>query len=192
MNKNDLIIESTINVAPLKQKESSSASTFDIDSVYGAYYWLEPSMNNKILLSQTIVDYVDNNFKTTEQLQLEEQLVRAETKHKEIMTNALSQLAEQKKQTEKTQKSLRISWAAFIVSLVGVAVAILVPRYTSTKFDKSQLDDLKHSIISLTPLQTIDAKIINDTLNVNVTNENLNKNKHEKHQAQPRRPITAQ
>ncbi len=79
----------------------------------------------ELLLSETIVDLVKHQFKTTEQRQFEIQLVEAKKQYKHT-----------------------IYWtrASFFVALCAAVVAIITPFCLSTKIEKSQYEEIKQKV----------------------------------------------
>jgi hypothetical protein len=104
----------------------------------------------ELLLSETIVDLVNNNFKTVEQRRFEIQMNDAQRKHEGSMS-------ESKKQTKYSQWAFYVAIGALIVSLTSTII---------TQCSNNIRDEIR-SIKTETP-KLINQQIKNDTLKVNM------------------------
>jgi len=108
------------------------------------YNFLSMWGHKPILVSNYIIDLVDNNFKTPEQRRFEKQLDDANEKHIETMNEA--------------HKQGRIAWAAFFVA----CITLLIPFCTDTKINKGQFNQIKQTIEQTKPSDVIKTEITND------------------------------
>ena len=101
-----------------------------------------------IYISPQLRELKDNGYKTPTQRRFEE---------------------EQKS----TKRSIRIALIVGVCSILLGAGSIIISLFINTRINNQQLKSLLYSIESTSPLQRVDARVINDTLNVNVINEKL-------------------
>jgi len=145
------------------KKEPSKKYMLKTDRTYQKEYFIYRfNCFYELSLSETIVDLVNNNFKTVEQRRFEKQLSDSNRKFK-------IQLADNNKKYKRT-----ICWtrASFLVALIAVIVSLIIPFCVSTKIDESQIDEIKFElrdskIKSAVPIQN------NDTVQVNIVNKDL-------------------
>lgn len=92
-----------------------------------------------ILVSNYLIDLVDNKFRTEEQRQFEKQLNKAE-------------------------KQIKIAWAAFGISLL----TLIYTLNNETKIDQSQFNQIKQTIEQTAIPDVIKTQIVNDTLTTRI------------------------
>lgn len=109
-----------------------------------------------------LVDLVNNDFKTTEQMRFEKQLNNAQTKHDEAMRAANKQISEAKKQTTNSRTALYVSWGALGVSIIAT-IWTICSSYTTIR-DIDQI--IRNNKLTLPSV--IETKITNDTIKVDV------------------------
>ena len=126
---------------------------------------LMKSMNYRVIVGQTLIDYVDNGFKTVEDLQLDEARIQSKTaieSLKEARTQsekAIESLDEAKIQSETAIKSLKeakkqTKWSrwAVVVAVIAMCVTIAVQKCSTQSV---RVEEVKPSII-----QTIKKEIL--------------------------------
>lgn len=147
--RNDDIVEK------VKTENCNGDCWFDI---LGNSYkdFLNTNYSNLVYPSQELFDLVTNNYKTQERLQFEAQISLMEKQHACAMGKANEQIT-------KTISSLRISWSAFVASLVFGIFTIC----HDTRIDKQQFEQIMEKQIILPAM--IKAEITNDTINARVT-----------------------
>ena len=121
------------------------------------YEFLNIRGNKQILVSNYIIDLVDNNFKTPEQRRFELQLNDANIKHLDAMGKAQIQV-----------KYSRLAFGASLITLLISSGLGIWTKYSETKIDQSQLSQIKHSIEQTTPPDVIKTEITNDTLTARI------------------------
>lgn len=113
--------------------------------IYNCFY--------ELLLSETIVDLVNNDFKTVEQRRFDIQLADAREKYK---------------------TTLYWTRASFIIALIAALAAILIPILVPTKINRYQLKEIKQRIKEVkTEIHSTNPIKSKDTLNVNIVNKDL-------------------
>ncbi|MFR9542341.1 MAG: hypothetical protein SNH27_09845 [Rikenellaceae bacterium] len=113
-------------------------------------------------VSSLLVELKKNDFQTPEQIRFNKQMEDAKEKHTESMAKANLQI--------------KIGWAAFVVSILAVLAAIIVPRYTKTSLaEKKEIIEAIESTKIEIP-ESINTVITNDNLEVSITNEQLDVN----------------
>lgn len=104
---------------------------------------------NRIWLSQVLIDLVNNNFKTQEQIRFEKQLSDAET------------------QIDQNRRNTKVAYFAAIVSFIGLLGALILPFYTKTKL--AEKDEIIKEIQAVkNKISAIYTKIANDTLDADI------------------------
>ena len=104
-----------------------------IDSIL--YTYLSFGGKNKILVSHFLVELVENDFKTSEQIRHEQSMGKA-------------------------QKQVYIAWGAFCISLI----TLIYTLNSDTKIDQSQFNELKQTIEQKALPEVFKTEITNDTL----------------------------
>lgn len=105
---------------------SNNGLLYNFFSVFG---------NSPILVSQYIIELVENNFQTSEQIRFEKQLRKAKVQ-------------------------IWLAWAAFIVA----CITLLFQFCTETRIDNDQINQIKQTIEQKTLPEVIKTEVINDTL----------------------------
>ena len=108
------------------------------------YDYIWRVVNKVVFPCPELIDLKNNGYKTPTQRRFEEE-------------------------QRSTKCSIRI---ALIVGMCSI-LSIIISFFIKTRINDQQLKSLLYSIESTSPLQRVDARVINDTLNVNVTNEKL-------------------
>lgn len=141
--------------------------TFDKYNKYGPIFpdsisWVNVSnQSNKIWLSQVLIDLVNNNFKTQEQIRFEKQLSDAETKHNEAMDKAQTQIYQNRSNT-------KVAFFAAIVSFIGLLVALILPFCIKTKLaEKDEIIKEIQAVKKEIPA-VINTRITNDKLDADI------------------------
>jgi len=136
------------------EKESSKKYMLLTDLSYPKEFFIyKYNCFYELLLSETIVDLVNNNFKTVEQRRFNNQMGEAQQKHKESMS-------ESRKQTKYSQGAFYVALFAFIVSLVS---AIITQCSNDNKLIRTEMRSVK----AQTP-KLINQQINKDTLKVSM------------------------
>jgi len=105
--------------------------------------------------SQELFDLVDNDFKSTEQLQFEQELEQAKLHHKQAMKSA--------------KKQVCIAWLAFGAAFVTLIVTLCFNIWGTVKVESKPIENqLKQIIIQHKLPNIIKTGIVNDTLKVKV------------------------
>jgi cell division protein FtsL len=121
------------------------------------YEFLSKCGCQPILVSNYLIDLVENDFKTPEQIRFEKQLVDANEKHSQVMGEA-------KKQVKYSRRAFYFSIVAFLASLVfGI-----IQMCSDTTIDSDQFNQIKQTIKQTTPPDVIKTKITNDTLTTRI------------------------
>ena len=120
---------------------------------YAEFFINKDNLYNELILSETIVKLVENEFLTDEQLRFKQQMDDATTKHKEAMPKAKTQI--------------RFSQGAFYVALLAFLVSLVSAIITQCSNDNKLIRDEIHSVKTETP-KLMNQKIKNDTLKVNM------------------------
>ena len=134
--------------------------------------FIEKTRSRKLFITTKFIELVSNDFKTYEEIQLEEaqeqtkiasesleearkQTTSANASLEEArkQTNAaFESLTEAQKQTQKAhdsfneaQKQTNLSIWAVILSGIAIIVSIIVPRCTSSKLDQKQFDTIQNN-----------------------------------------------
>lgn len=134
--------------------------------------FIDKSRSNKLFVTTKFIELVSNDFKTYEEIQLEEaqeqtkiasesleearkQTTSANASLEEArkQTNAaFESLTEAQKQTQKAhdsfneaQKQTNLSIGAVILSFLAIIVSIFVPRCTTSKLDQKQFDTIQNN-----------------------------------------------
>jgi hypothetical protein len=97
-------------------------------------------------VSGSLRELVEYDFKTSEQIRHEQAIGKA-------------------------KKQINIAWGAFVVSLIALIITSTLgiwQKYSETKIDHSQLDQIKQTIEQKTLPEVFKTKIINDTLTTKV------------------------
>ena len=104
------------------KKMSSKNYNVQTDRIYPKEYFVYGyNCFYELMLSESIVDLVNNNFKTVEQRRFEKQLMDA---------------------TDKYNSTIRWTRASFFVALGAALAAFIIPFLISTKIDRSQIDEI--------------------------------------------------
>jgi len=125
-----------------------------------------------IVVGQTLIDYVRNDFKTEEQLRHEQNIAIA-TQNLSIANSSL----------EKTEiginladKSIKLSTKAIVISIILGLISIGASFYiadkqseNATKIDNTQFDSINKSIVSIGS-KIESSKMVPDTINAKVIN----------------------
>lgn len=146
--------------------------------------------NSKIALEQELYELVSNDFKTYEEIQLEEAQKQTKIASESLeearnQTNAAKEsLEEAQKQTQKAQDSFKeaqkqtnLSFWAVILSVIAIIASIIVPRCTSSTLDQKQFDtiQMKQDELIKTLNEIKISQIDNDSLikELNLANESI-------------------
>ena len=140
-------------------KESGSDVKKYIIYDYEDFFISKDNLGNELILSETIVKLVENNFLTNEQIRFKKQMNDAQQKHEESMFEA-------KKQTKYSQGAFYMAIAAFIVSLCS---PIFSKYFNNDELIRKEI----RSVRTQTP-KLINQQIKNDTLRVNIIKKSHN------------------
>lgn len=99
------------------------------------FYILKQSFYSKVYISAELKELVSNDFKTYEDIQLEEARKQTES--------ASASLAEARKQTGKAKTQTYLSIIAVVLSVIAIIVSFFVPGCTSSKLDQKQFDTIQ-------------------------------------------------
>ena len=158
---------------------------------------LKDSFYSKVFVSQELHDLVSNDFRTYEDIQLEEarkqtnianESLKEASKQTNIANESLAEaqkqrelanesLGEAQKQTKSAKCQTWLSIGAVILSFCAIIASIFVPRCTSSTLDQKQFDTIQMKqdevIKTLNEVKTI--QITNDSLikELNLANESI-------------------
>ena len=104
-----------------------------------------------VSIEQELFELVSNNFKTYEDIQLEEAQNQTKIAHESLeearkqTESASASLAEAQKQTGKAKTQTNLSFGAVILSVIAIIASIFVPRCTPSTLDQKQFDTIQNN-----------------------------------------------
>lgn len=131
--KRDLLGNAEFKFDELEAKEVYSLIAYSNNGLL--YNFFSMFGNSPILVSQYIIELLENNFQTSEQIRFEKQLRKAKVQ-------------------------IWLAWAAFVVA----CITLLFQFCTETKIDNDQINQIKQTIEQKTLPEVIKTEVINDTL----------------------------
>lgn len=136
----------------------SGFSNYDITTLYCDFsILLNKYAHGLVYPSQILVEYVQNDFKTEEQLKFEQQMSDTQIKHAEAMRTA--------------RYSLRLAIGAFVVALIPTCCSV-VDRCSEKDMT---IRELNSTIKTLPIPNTIKAELQNDTIKVIIVDHRKSK-----------------
>lgn len=128
--------------------------------------------NKQLFVSQRLRTLVENDFKTYEDIQLEEAQKQTKASHESLeearkqTESASASLAEAQKQTGKAKTQTYLSITAVVLSGLAIIASIFVPRCTPSTLDQKQFDTIQMKQDEL-------IKTLNEIKNIQITNDSL-------------------
>lgn len=147
--------------------------------------FIDKSRSNKLFVTTKFKELVSNDFKTYEDIQLEEARKQTNIANESLKEarkqteSASASLAEAQRQTGKAKTQTILSFIAVGLSIFAIIASIIVPRRTPSTLDQKQFDTIQMKqnelIKTLNDVKTI--QITNDSLikELNLANESINK-----------------
>lgn len=145
-------------------------------------------LSSYMMVNQELFELVSNDFKTYEEIQLEEAQKQTKIASESLeearnQTNAASaSLAEAQKQTGKAKTQTYLSITAVVLSGLAIIASIFVPRCTPSTLDQKQFDTIQNNqaelIIKLNEIKI--SQIGNDSLikELNLVNHSIDEISH--------------
>lgn len=140
-------------------------------------------LSSYMMINQELFELVSNNFKTYEDIQLEEAQNQTKIAHESLeearkqTESASASLAEAQKQTGKAKTQTNLSITAVVLSVFAIIASIIVPRCTPSTLDQKQFDtiQMKQNELIKTLNEIKISKIDNDSLikELNLANESI-------------------
>ena len=133
---------------------------------------LKQSFYSKVYISAELKELVSNDFKTYEEIQLEEAQNQTKIAHESLeearkqTESASASLAEAQKQTGKAKTQTNLSITAVVLSVFAIIASIFVPRCTPSTLDQKQFDTIQMKQNEL-------IKTLNDVKTIQITNDSL-------------------
>lgn len=144
---------------------------------------LKDSFYSKVFVSQELHDLVSNDFRTYEDIQLEEARKQTNIANESLKEaskqtkSAYASLEEARKQSESAKFQTGLSIGAVLLSIGAIIASIIVPRVTPSTIDNSQFDSIQikqnELINTLKELKAI--QITNDSMikELNLANQSI-------------------
>lgn len=139
--------------------------------------------NKQLFVSQRLRTLVENDFKTYEDIQLEEAQKQTKASHESLeearkqTESANKSLEEARKQTKSAKRQTWLSIGAVILSVLAIIASIFVPRCTPSTLDQKQFNtiQMKQNELIKTLNEIKISKIDNDSLikELNLANESI-------------------
>lgn len=147
--------------------------------------FIEKTRSRKLFITTKIIELVSNDFKTYEEIQLEEAQNQTKIAHESLeearkqTESASASLAEAQRQTGKAKTQTILSFIAVGLSIFAIIASIIVPRCTPSTLDQKQFDtiQMKQNELIKTLNEIKISKIDNDSLikKLNLANESIDK-----------------
>lgn len=129
-------------------------------------------LSSYMMINQELFELVSNNFKTYEDIQLEEAQNQTKIAHESLeearkqTESASASLAEAQKQTGKAKTQTNLSITAVVLSVFAIIASIFVPRCTPSTLDQKQFDTIQMKQNEL-------IKTLNEVKAIQITNDSL-------------------
>lgn len=147
--------------------------------------FIDKSRSNKLFVTTKFKELVSNDFKTYEDIQLEEARKQTNIANESLKEarkqteSASASLAEAQRQTGKAKTQTILSFIAVGLSIFAIIASIIVPRCTPSTLDQKQFDtiQMKQNELIKTLNEIKISKIDNDSLikKLNLANESIDK-----------------
>ena len=145
--------------------------------------FIDKSRSNKLFVTTKFKELVSNDFKTYEDIQLEEARKQTNIANESLKEarkqteSASASLAEAQRQTGKAKTQTILSFIAVGLSIFAIIASIIVPRCTPSTLDQKQFDtiQMKQNELIKTLNEIKISKIDNDSLikELNLANESF-------------------
>lgn len=145
--------------------------------------FIDKSRSNKLFVTTKFKELVSNDFKTYEDIQLEEARKQTNIANESLKEarkqteSASASLAEAQRQTGKAKTQTILSFIAVGLSIFAIIASIIVPRCTPSTLDQKQFDtiQMKQNELIKTLNEIKISKIDNDSLikELNLANESI-------------------
>lgn len=125
-----------------------------------------------VSIEQELFELVSNDFKTYEDIQLEEARKQTNIANESLKEarkqteSASASLAEAQRQTGKAKTQTNLSITAVVLSVFAIIASIFVPRCTPSTLDQKQFDTIQMKQNEL-------IKTLNDVKTIQITNDSL-------------------